>query len=117
MGKENSQLPCIANPDRICDCPLKEANAYYLNNIGNKCRSVRSAIQRQGYDRVSVGLIVELLRNPFGRYYTESLDSAYPFSKEMRDIRQRIIAVWKNKVELLAEEHPETTCPELKNLT
>ena len=80
MNKERSQIPCVINPEKICDCPLRSLNAEYVNYAGKKDRGIRSAIQRQGYDHVSPGLIKELLTHPQGGYYTEAFNMVFEFS-------------------------------------
>jgi hypothetical protein len=116
MGKEGGRLPCFENPMRVCDCPLRRFNAAYVNNLATKkeTRGLRVAIQHEGYDRVTTGLIVELIRNPYGKYYTDLFEEPYPFSPEMREIRRQILNIWRNNVILLAQKNPNFTCPELK---
>jgi hypothetical protein len=117
MGKE-TRLPCFENPEErpVCDCPLRRFNAGFVNNLATKKegRGLRVAIQHEGYDKVSVGLIVELIRNPNGRYYTDLFEEKYPFSPKMREIRKRLLNEWRYAAEFIAEKNPDFTCPELK---
>jgi len=113
MGKENPHFPCLANPERDCNCPLLSANVKYINNLGGKDRAIRSAMQRDGYHPVSPGLIAELIRDPYGGYYTDIQEGVYPFSEEMRKIRQKILNTWNRRVSVITKELPEYTCPEL----
>lgn len=113
MSKEG-QIPCIFDPNKNCDCALKSFSAQYVNYVG-KDRGIRGAIQRDGYDRVSAGLIKELLVNPTGSFYTEALDQKLPFSENMRKIRKNIIAKWMSLVRVHYKDHLlEIPCLELR---
>jgi len=115
MNKERSQTPCMANPDKICDCPLKSLNAKYLNYAGKKDRGIRSAIQRQGYDRVSPGLIKELLVKPQGGYFTEAFNTVLKFSPVMREIRENIIDAWSRTImRAVGYDQSKIPCPNIK---
>lgn len=90
MRKEtSSRLPCLLDHSRGCDCPLVKNNAAHMNKLG-KNRGLRNVIQRQGYDKVNVGLIKELLTNPKGSFYTEAFNTKLKFPQEMLQIRYEI---------------------------
>ena len=112
MNKERSQIPCVINPEKICDCPLRSLNAEYVNYAGKKDRGIRSAIQRQGYDHVSPGLIKELLTHPQGGYYTEAFNMVFEFSPVMREIRENIIDAWVRTVSrAVGYDQSKIPCP------
>jgi len=111
MRKENPFLPCMFDPTKACDCPLKPQNAESLNELGNRDRMIRSAIQRQGYDRVSPGLIKELLVNPHGGFFTEAFNKSLPFSPEMLGIRRLIVGMRRIKLRELEQNQTNPQCP------
>ena len=91
------------NYKRFCDCPNISENAKSMNALGRN-RYFRVLIQRQGYDRVNVGLIEKLLEDPNGSYFTDVFDNKLPFSREMRVIRQKIMRIRLH--DLLKIENP-----------
>lgn len=114
-GERNSYIPCIYNPNLVCDCRLKSGNAKLLNEWGNNARGLRSEIQRQGYDKVSPGLIRNLLVNPNGGYYTEALERVLSFSPGMLIIRERLISRWKNMIMKVSDyDLDEIPCPNFR---
>jgi hypothetical protein len=117
MSKESSMIPCLYDPSKNCNCPLLAVNAGFINNLGNKIGGIRGSIQREGYDRVSPGLIKELLENPEGGFYTEALNQVLPFSSDMLRIRQNIIDFWKGKIIRISGDHGDIIpCPYFKKV-
>jgi Uma2 family endonuclease len=101
MGKEaKRRIPCLRNTEVECDCPWLPENAASINEMGNRDRVIRSGLQRAGYDRVSPQLIVELLVNPRGSFYTEAFDEQFPFGREAWGVREyimreRFLLLWR----------------------
>ena len=106
MRKEvSSRIPCLFN-NSPCNCPLVAENATHMNKLG-KNRGLRNVIQRQGYDRVNVGLIKELLTNPKGSFYTSAFEEKLKFSlpPEMKSIR---LEIGRDRLYLLTDlENPK----------
>lgn len=112
--KEKPKIPCLWNPEAVCDCEHLAENVKSLNEFGNRNRSIRARMQREGYDRVSPALIRELLMNPHGGFFTTAFNEVVTFGGGMWAIRYQL-GLWRlDLLMTLESEHGNVKCNALR---
>lgn len=110
MDETRGHLMCLANEKRSCTCPLVAENARFMNEIG-KMPMVRNSFNRLGYDGYNMlGLVMALLKNPRGGYYTTAFDRVYEFGPEERKLRD---GIRRMRVKFLLDHNP-LICEEIQ---
>ena len=115
MTPEFSGVPCGFTLTEPCRCQNSQAIAKLINTLGRD-RSISSAFNRNGFDKVDAQIVRLLLVDPEAEYYTEAFQDKYPFSPQLKGALRNIIIEKLRFLMLYSQEtDPQNIhCPILK---